>query len=358
MAIPAQDVLLICRFCLCEDEAFLISLEDILDFALSVQDVTTLTGVQITEDNIASYCMCLDCTTKLKSCINFRKTCLSNDAKFRELCGRLPAQDNGTLTIREDSGKEVCAPTAPTIEVADESSDCDISFLERILADPETEEPKPLGRSKPASPPFAFSCRSAGKPKQWQNPCQCASCLWKDISLPEADDGEAYSANYIPPGTVVCTELPADPTDFQSINPPAPPPVPPPVRKRGRRHHMCDRCGRWAVHMPSHMFQHLQHCIYSCPYCDMKTRIKASLKEHIRTVHMKLARKTCNICGRKFIHRKTYRYHMLSHEGKTFDCKGCSKTFSNAKCLQDHINRLHNAGRLLQKQPAEQRVAR
>uniref|UniRef100_A0A182V1F3 C2H2-type domain-containing protein n=2 Tax=Anopheles merus TaxID=30066 RepID=A0A182V1F3_ANOME len=87
---------------------------------------------------------------------------------------------------------------------------------------------------------------------------------------------------------------------------------------------------------------------------------KSNIAQHILTVHLKQNTRKCKICGKGFIHHKTYRYHMLTHEGegKTFECPDCEKTFPNAIYLRDHFNRLHNAAKTAKKTEPAKKVRR
>uniref|UniRef100_A0A182WG34 C2H2-type domain-containing protein n=1 Tax=Anopheles minimus TaxID=112268 RepID=A0A182WG34_9DIPT len=97
-----------------------------------------------------------------------------------------------------------------------------------------------------------------------------------------------------------------------------------------------------------------------CPQCPVKAKCKNYITEHIRTVHLRVIKKTCDICGKGFVHHKTYRYHMLTHqdEGKTIECVDCSKTFSNSIYLRDHINRLHNPDKKIKKKKSGEGIRR
>ena len=47
-AVPQQQQMLqICRFCLCENEENLVAIEDILMLTLAIQDVVRFTGIQV-----------------------------------------------------------------------------------------------------------------------------------------------------------------------------------------------------------------------------------------------------------------------------------------------------------------------
>uniref|UniRef100_A0A182WG35 C2H2-type domain-containing protein n=1 Tax=Anopheles minimus TaxID=112268 RepID=A0A182WG35_9DIPT len=309
--------------CIASDEALLIPLEDIVDFSVVLQDVSMVTGIDINEDNVASYAMCLECTAKLKSSVTFRNACLSNESHFQELYAVLVA-----------SVKEPCAQTIDTIELldgSDGSEDMDPYMQEESLGE------------------FVTS------PESNEEFSQNASLIDETSHLSNSEDGEfSYSANYIQPGEILYAEEQDNKhkVDWNtSLNPPAPLPVLH-LREPGKRKLLlCEICGIMVRHIPSHIDVHYPEGTYSCPHCPVKIKQRNNLQAHIKTVHLRKVMKTCNICGKGFIHHKTYRYHMLNHqgEGKTFECVDCSKTFSNSIYLRDHINRLHNPDKKIRK---------
>uniref|UniRef100_A0A182WG33 C2H2-type domain-containing protein n=1 Tax=Anopheles minimus TaxID=112268 RepID=A0A182WG33_9DIPT len=184
---------------------------------------------------------------------------------------------------------------------------------------------------------------------------QNASLIDETSHLSNSEDEEfSYSANYIQPGEILYSEEQDNKhkVDWNtSLNPPAPLPELH-LREPGKRKlPLCEICGLKVVHMPSHYIIHNPECTYSCPRCPVKVKQRYNLQMHIKTVHLKTVMKTCDICGKGFVHHKTYRYHMLTHqdEGKTIECVDCSKTFSNSIYLRDHINRLHNPDKKIKK---------
>ncbi|XP_053668252.1 zinc finger protein 57-like [Anopheles marshallii] len=319
MAIASQEMFQICRFCLCQDEALLIPLEDILDFALAFQDVSAVTGLEINEDNIASYAMCLECTTKLKSSVAFREACRSNDTHFQELCAVLSASVNEPRTEIKDKME--------LVDSCDESIDLDLDFLDTNIDD------------------------SPESSKSYEEFSQNDNVIEEhDESLQSINaEGEVFSycANYIPPGETVFSEEEYDDLyDWDmKLNPAVAhrPRFKEPYRRNKLR--LCDICAVLTTGIASHMQNHEEEGTFSCPHCPVKTKKKHNITQHIQTVHLKTVTKTCEICGKGFVHHKTYRYHMFTHqdEGKTFECKNCSKTFKNSIYLRDHMKRVHNA---------------
>ncbi|XP_052890028.1 zinc finger protein 37 homolog [Anopheles moucheti] len=330
MAIASQGMFQICRFCLCQEEALLIPLEDILDFGLAFPDVIAVTGIEINKDNIASYAMCLECTTKLKSSVAFRNCCLSNESHFQELCVVLSA------SFKESRMKII--DTIQLSDSSDESQDLDLSWI-RDFAD------------------------SVGNPQSNEDPLQNANLMEEREETAQRTFEFSYCANYILPGEIVFSEdedIKANIDWDSSLNPPAPPSIIHLREKGKRKYHLCDICGQTVKHIPSHVRVHKDEYIYGCPHCPVKAKIRSSLNEHIKTVHLKKIKKRCDVCGKGFVHHKTYRYHMLTHqdEGKTFECLDCAKTFTNSICLRDHFNRLHNAGKIIQKKVTGDRIRR
>uniref|UniRef100_A0A182K4R2 ZAD domain-containing protein n=1 Tax=Anopheles christyi TaxID=43041 RepID=A0A182K4R2_9DIPT len=318
-AVPLK-MLKICRFCLCQDEAYLIPIGDASELAINIEDVALFSGIPINEYNKTAYAMCLECTNMLKTCSSFRHTCLSNEVYFHELCA-----------VLEASAKE---PTE-IVELSDSSEDnfdFDEEFGTKSISEL-TNEPK-----------YAHS----------EQVLLVTSNLIEEIAN---DEAFAYSANYIDPGETVYNEdvIHKSFVDWNNSLNPKPPKVEH-VREPGKRKlHLCDICGLIVNHIPTHYETHSEVAAFPCPHCPVKTKHRTTIAQHIEQVHRKTVNKICSICGKGFIHHKTYRYHMLTHEskGKKFECNVCSKIFPNAIYLRDHFNRLHNVAKKLRTNDTE-----
>ncbi|XP_049292164.1 zinc finger protein 28 homolog isoform X1 [Anopheles funestus] len=366
-AIATPEMFQVCRFCSCQDEALLIPLEDILDFGLAFQDVSIVTGIEINEENIASYAMCLECTTKLKSSVTFRNACISNDFLFRKLCPQPTtsiqescAQKPEAFDLARASVKESGAKTPDVFDLAGASVEESGAKTPDVfdLAGASVEE------SGAQTPNADNSCDESQHFDLSVFGTIFVESLYGFNQSNIEEDEFSYSANFIKPGEILFSE---DEDSNQSIDwdrfslNPRPPPSVAYIRVKGKRKfHLCDKCGLMVGHIPSHMDMHQEEYKHSCPYCPLKVKNKGSMNSHIKTVHLKTVMKTCEICGKGFIHHKTYRYHMLNHQdaGKTFECVDCSKTFTNSIYLRDHFNRIHNTGKQVKKKDTGERIRR
>ncbi|XP_052889649.1 zinc finger protein 1-like [Anopheles moucheti] len=343
----------ICRFCLCQDEAYLIPITSLSEFAITMQDLVLFTGVQINADQAVTYAMCLECTNKLKISVTFRNTCLSNDALFHEL--------RAVLAVSADSRRDETVEYLDSEDIV-EDTDC--------LVDDESMEYY-SGKWSPKSNQEALY-----EEEYIQENLQDVNTNLVEELVNE--DDFSYSANYIEPGESLTGDDESEADTFGwpfyadvakrshfvkrkgdiplpgVMHGDAPNPATTDYdwfekdRLSGKRkQHLCGTCGLMTNHLKSHTVNHLKDFGETCPQCSKKFKHKTNLVSHIKTVHLKMIGKTCTICGKGFIHHKTYKYHMLTHqsEGKRFECKACSKTFVNAVYLRDHFNRLHNIAR-------------
>ncbi|XP_053659874.1 PR domain zinc finger protein 5-like [Anopheles marshallii] len=355
MANTSQEMFNICRFCLCQDEAYLIPLTSLSEFAITMQDLVLFSGIQINADQTGTYAMCLECTNKLKISATFRNTCLSNDALFQELCAVLAASAESTRdeTVEYLESDDIVADTDCLDRFDDESmeyysdkwspkSNQEVLYEEEYIQEYLQDTIPNVSEELVAEDDFSYSANyielgeslpgddesgtdNFGRPF-YDNIAKRSHFVKRkgDIPLPAIMHGDAPNP------------IKTDYDWFEKDRPTG-----------KRKQHLCDTCGLLTNHLKSHTVNHLKDFGETCPHCSKKFKHKTNLVSHIKTVHLKMIGKTCSICGKGFIHHKTYKYHMLTHqsEGKRFECKACSKTFVNAVYLRDHFNRLHNIAR-------------
>uniref|UniRef100_A0A182P532 Uncharacterized protein n=1 Tax=Anopheles epiroticus TaxID=199890 RepID=A0A182P532_9DIPT len=300
------------------NEKLLIPLEKSFRSLLTFEDVQRFTGIQLSLDNIP-YLICLECINKLRISADFRTVCMQNDAHFHKLQAALEEVAQSQLRSQPANSEcfELCDDEYNAMMDYDAYDDESTKYPEGSFTDEHSLDGDGTSTKR---------CRMT-------------------------DDEQFYSANYITPGEVLVSddeaELDSD-GEWCSYYWPCDPLIVPHAHERGKRKlHLCNVCGIFVKHLSTHLINHEEGISESCPHCPVKMKQKANLIAHIRTVHMRTIRKTCEICGKGFIHHKTYRYHMISHqdEGGTFECKACSKTFAHSIALKDHFNRLHNIAR-------------
>lgn len=308
-----QQTVSVCRFCLCEDAEKLIPVLETINPTLTVDDVEHCTGLQIaTDDELASCAVCLECTDALKCSADFRRTCMYNDSLYKEMrLTRLTKTDDSCAFDLAEEYLENPDETAGELQAVALKPDQEIK-LEYV------DEEEIYGRA---------------------------------IRVLSTHGEVGYSANYIEPGETnpesdeaYYATPPANIPKYQQSKKATHTSKERRAQKMKRKKSLCDMCGSIVINLQRHTLNHTQAVMHGCPYCPIKMTQKTNMVQHIETVHFKTIGKTCCICGKGFVHHKTYSYHMRSHHGDidTHECKLCAKTFTHASGLKQHIRRAHS----------------
>ncbi|EAA12990.4 AGAP011418-PA, partial [Anopheles gambiae str. PEST] len=106
-----------------------------------------------------------------------------------------------------------------------------------------------------------------------------------------------------------------------------------------KKRQLCVECGKMVLQLSAHRLTHTQEKQFSCPHCPMKMKSKGNICRHIEAVHLKKPAKTCETCGREFVHANMYKYHMRAKHGfgEPFECTICNIKFRHKGGLRDHM---------------------
>ena len=106
----------------------------------------------------------------------------------------------------------------------------------------------------------------------------------------------------------------------------------------------CDQCSKvyknkqiFDSHLKTHESGYIKP-IYNCELCFKSLTTKYSLAVHMKTVHLGQKKVyLCQICGKKFSQRSSYKQHCNAHNGiKPYKCDICDKAFVYHKSLKEH----------------------
>uniref|UniRef100_A0A182TAN2 Uncharacterized protein n=1 Tax=Anopheles maculatus TaxID=74869 RepID=A0A182TAN2_9DIPT len=273
-------MLTICRFCLHDDEKSLYLLAESVDSDVTIEDVEMLTGIQLNAEELDSYSVCFECSKQLKRSTAFRYLCLSNDTHFRQLC-----------RMRFD-------------KIVLES--LEIEFLSSGTDEDDSIDDTPSVVQKPLTPTDELNIQI-----ERYDRCSTNGIL----SDQSPNHGHGFSDG----------EQDEDPQQYSnysaytlaSKSEPEPPIVPNHYKNTTRRRNsnaqrqLCSMCGKMVTNIMLHISSHKKETNYKCPHCPTKMTHPANLKRHIKAVHLKTILKTCDLCGKGFTHKNTYKSHMV-----------------------------------------------
>ncbi|XP_049704016.2 zinc finger protein 287 isoform X5 [Helicoverpa armigera] len=84
---------------------------------------------------------------------------------------------------------------------------------------------------------------------------------------------------------------------------------------------------------------------FKCTMCPKVFTISGKLGVHIRSVHLKLKRHSCDVCEWKFYSKSELKDHMVKHGGeRKYQCTICKKAYARKYTLREHM-RIHENDR-------------
>lgn len=112
----------------------------------------------------------------------------------------------------------------------------------------------------------------------------------------------------------------------------------------GKSAYTCDEpdCGKGFVTKFTHwrhMLSHRKPMNRECPYCDKAFNRMDHLKTHLKTHDQHRFSYLCDKCGKSYLHKNTYDYHMALHEAKegmSLVCMICTAKYETKDDLIKH----------------------
>ncbi|XP_031628844.1 PR domain zinc finger protein 5-like [Contarinia nasturtii] len=104
--------------------------------------------------------------------------------------------------------------------------------------------------------------------------------------------------------------------------------------------HLCHRVIKDIISFRRHMRRIHVPCKkkYECETCGKRYVHPFLLRNHNESVHLKIRKSLCTICGKSFLTEQTLRIHTYKHTGETpYECPLCEKAFSNPTVRDMHI---------------------
>ncbi|KAL4222408.1 hypothetical protein ACF0H5_018447 [Mactra antiquata] len=109
---------------------------------------------------------------------------------------------------------------------------------------------------------------------------------------------------------------------------------------------ICEECGaafKLKSRLTRHESTHTGIKSQQCELCGMKFARRYNLTIHVRSVHNKDKRFTCNKCDKNFLTNYQLKVHLMKHSGeRPYKCSVCTTGYIEKKELKKHLKKQHN----------------
>lgn len=109
--------------------------------------------------------------------------------------------------------------------------------------------------------------------------------------------------------------------------------------------YQCDKCGKkFRIYktLQKHALAHVEGKPFNCSECDLSWQCERTYNEHLQAHKSGQKPFTCDICGDKFVTRKSLIKHIATHPKEMLlRCDLCWSVFKFRDCLSRHMIRIH-----------------
>lgn len=285
----------VCRLCLIEidpEKVFLLNINQHL-----IKSVLLIIGIEVAQNASYYEYLCIQCRSELEQCVQFRTTCIQNDAIFRKM-------------FFETNTDEKLSPDPVHLE------GIEMEFLKVEMDDD------------------AYEGQSNSDPQDDQAVTDLPADA-ENNDTNEKSDQEVEKAKKPPKKKRKTRKRKAD-GDVPKIKAPR---CSPKVQ--------CQQCGAMVAlsHLKGHLETHNPNRPrMTCPHCPKEFITRKLFKAHINAIHTQEIKYTCDKCGKVYLRSNSLREHILSthSEEKRYQCRFCDEKFVRTVMRNHHEKRVHS----------------
>uniref|UniRef100_A0A182JWY7 Protein krueppel n=1 Tax=Anopheles christyi TaxID=43041 RepID=A0A182JWY7_9DIPT len=341
------------------DDAQLLLIVKTLHSSFTIEDVRRFTGIQIHPDDTLRHAMCFECMRSLIKCTNFRYSCIRNDTSFHELCSR--SSTSGKQEMEKDI--QDADPLEVNIKILEGE------IIRTVPNDEDTFVPNQDLSTFPSQDIVSkdvdlFSANNIAIREPLPDKLTRQEAVTEEMESPDDNVNDFTRREDVCDKFLVDNRTPCPKTNrynkrqYETVKQITREESA--CKKKNDKEQssmstegrcarvLCSICGKLVSNMSFHKLSHVDMPTkLSCPHCPAQLAHQKNLTRHIKTVHLKIVKKTCEICGKDFTTNNSYVAHMDAqhYTGEALECNKCFKKFKHATNLRSHVYAMHSGKR-------------